>query len=79
MLSVKCAMLSVCWLKNAAAWLFRKIKEILSQIFAEKGRLHKKSSDVLKKYVQTEESRSEEIFDQDKSDDVTEIIGKRKG
>ncbi|MEO2783359.1 cell division protein FtsK, partial [Ligilactobacillus ruminis] len=68
----------VCWLKNAAAWLFRKIKEILSQIFAEKGRLHKKSSDVLKKYVQTEESRSEEIFDQDKSDDVTEIIEKEK-
>ena len=68
----------ICWLKNAAAWLFRKIKEILSQIFAEKGRLHKKSSDVLKKYVQTEESRSEEIFDQDKSDDVTEIIEKEK-
>lgn len=32
----------------------------------------------MKKYVQTEESRSEEIFDQDKSDDVTEIIEKEK-
>lgn len=68
----------ICWLKNAAAWLFGKIKEILSQIFEENGKLQKKSSDVLKKYVQTEESRSEEIFDQDKSDDVTEIIEKEK-
>lgn len=69
----------VCCLKNAAAWLFRKIKEILPQIFAGKDKLYEKSSDILKNYVQTEERRSDAIFDQDdKSDDETEIIEKEK-